>query len=134
MSLSNYHEAMERLYRTCTAQASHRPTDRLFSQGLKYLLENCPSFDACVSEDNPFYREFVHHLQAGICMDEDCLSLFECLAIFFRIRQMIQKERNLSDTENKVLHYFETCGEWQPQDPTIVSHWYWWRIPTLAMH
>lgn len=133
MSLSNYHEAMERLYRTCTAQASHRPTDRLFSQGLKYLLENCPSFDACVSEDNPFYREFVHHLQAGICMDEDCLSLFECLAIFFRIRQMIQKERNLSDTENKVLHYFETCGEWQPQDPTIVSHWYWWRIPTLAM-
>ena len=133
MPLSNYHEAMERLYRTCTAQASHRPTDRLFSQGLKYLLENCPSFDACVSEDNPLYKEFVHHLQAGICMDEDCLSLFECLAIFFRIRQMIQKERNLSDTENKVLHYFETCGEWQPQDPTIVSHWYWWRIPTLAM-
>lgn len=134
MSLSNYHEAMERLYRTCTAQASHRPTDRLFSQGLKYLLENCPSFDACVSEDNPFYKEFVHHLQAGICMDEDCLSLFECLAIFFRIRQLIQKERNLSDTESKLLHYFETCGEWQPQDPTIVSHWYWWRIPTLAMH
>ena len=46
----------------------------------------------------------------------------------------LQKERNLSDTECKILHYFETCGEWQPQDPTIVSHWYWWRIPTLAMH
>ena len=134
MPLSNYHEAMERLYRTCTEQASHRPTDRLFSQGLKYLLENCPSFDACVGEDNPFYKEFVLHLQAGVCMDEDCLSLFECLAIFFRIRQLIQKERNLSDTESKLLHYFETCGEWQPQDPTIVSHWYWWRIPTLAIH
>ena len=95
---------------------------------------SCPSFDACVGEDNPFYKEFVLHLQAGVCMDEDCLSLFECLAIFFRIRQLIQKERNLSDTESKLLHYFETCGEWQPQDPTIVSHWYWWRIPTLAMH
>ena len=134
MSLSNYHEAMERLYRTCTEQAPHRPTDRLFSQGLKYLLENCPSFDACVDEDNPFYKEFVLHLQAGVSMDEDHLSLFECLAIFFRIRQMIQKERELSDTESKVLHYFETCGEWQPQDSTIVSHWYWWRIPSLAMH
>ena len=134
MSLSSHHTAMERLYTASTSHASPRPAQKLFSQGLKHLLENCPDFDACVGEDNPFYQEFVLQLQNCVCLEEDCLSLFECLAIFFRIRQIVDKGRALSDTEIQVLHYFETCGEWQPQDSTIVSFWYWWRIPLQATH
>ncbi|MDD4701431.1 MAG: hypothetical protein PHI96_04350 [Desulfovibrio sp.] len=134
MPLSCHHKAMERLYTASASLSSPRPTHRLLSQGLKYLLENCSSFDTCVGEDNPFYQEFVLRLQNGISMDEDCLGLFECLAIFFRIRQIVDKGRALSDTEIQVLHYFETCGEWEPQDSTVVSHWYWWRIPSQFLH
>ncbi len=130
MPLSSHHTAMERLYTASTAQASPLPTRRLFSQGLKYLLEHSASFDTCVGEDNPFYQEFIMRLQNGISMDEDCFGLFECLAIFFRIRQIVEKGRGLSEVESQVLHYFETCGEWEPQDSTVVSHWYWWRIPS----
>ena len=130
MPLSSHHKAMERLYTASTAQASPLPTHRLFSQGLKYLLEHSSSFDICVGEDNPFYQEFILRLQNDISMDEDCLGLFECLAIFFRIRQIVEKGRALSEAEGRVLHYFETCGEWEPQDSTVVSHWYWWRIPS----
>ena len=134
MSLSSHHKAMERLYTASISQASSRPAQKLFSQGLKHLLENSPAFDACVGEDNPFYQEFVLQLQTNICLEEDCLSLFECLAIFFRLRQMAANGVPLDGIERKVLHFFETCGEWQPQDPTIVSFWYWWRIPLQATH
>ena len=121
MSLSSHQKAMERLYTASVSHAASRPAQKLFSQGLKHLLENCPAFDACVDEDNPFYQEFVLQLPTSVCLEEDCLSLFECLAIFFRLRQMAASGIPLTDIERKVLHYFETCGEWQPHDATIVS-------------
>ena len=128
MPLSQHHSAIQQLHAACMAQPLTQPVQKLFSQGLQHLLKNVPMFDECVGEDNPFYQEFVCHLN-GSCLDEDGLSLFECLTIFFRLRQMHTKETALGAVERRVLHYFETCGEWQPHDATIVSFWYWWRIP-----
>ena len=129
MPLSTYLNDMEKLYSARLAHVSSEPTQLLFCQGLKFLIENVADFDACVPETNPFYQEFVKLLGAGIAGDEDCFSLFECLAIFFRLRQHENPDRALSPIEQQVLHHFEHCG-----DNTLVSLWYWWRIPSLPAH
>lgn len=134
MPLSAYRNDMEKLYSARIAHASSEPIQLLFCQGLKFLMENSADFDTCVPEENPFYQEFVKLLRTGIAGDEDCFSLFECLAIFFRLRQHEAPERPLSGIEKQILDHFEHCGEWQPQDNTLVSLWYWWRIPSLAAH
>lgn len=93
MPLSTYLNDMEKLYSARLAHVSSEPTQLLFCQGLKFLIENVADFDACVPETNPFYQEFVKLLGAGIAGDEDCFSLFECLAIFFRLRQHENPDR-----------------------------------------
>ena len=134
MPLSTYRNDMEKLYSARVANASTEPIQMLFCQGLKFLMDHAADFDACVPEENPFYQEFVKLLCAGIASDEDCFSLFECLAIFFRLRQHQAPNRPLSGIEQQILHHFEHSGEWQPQDNTLVSLWYWWRIPSLVGH
>lgn len=134
MPLSAYQHAMETLYSARLAHVSTDPTQLLFCGGLKYLIDNSAAFDACVEESNPFYQEFVKLLNTGLSGEEDCFSLFECLAIFFRLRQHTEADRPMSEIEKQVLQHFENCGEWQPQDNTLVSLWYWWRIPSLAAH
>lgn len=131
MPLSAYQDAMKKLYSARLAHVSSEPTQLLFCRGLKYLLDHTAVFDACVDENNPFYQEFVNLLNAGLTNDEDCFSLFECLAIFFRLKQHENPDQAQSDIEKQVLNYFESSGEWQPQDNTLVSLWYWWRIPSL---
>ena len=134
MPLSTYRDNMAQLYSARVAHASSEPIHLLFCQGLKFLMEYSADFDRCVPEENPFYQEFIKLLETGIVSDEDCFSLFECLAIFFRLRQQKSPERAPSDIERQILRHFEHCGEWQPQDNTLVSLWYWWRIPSLAGH
>ena len=134
MPLSTYQDDMEKLYSARVAHVSSEPTQLLFCQGLKFLMEHTADFDACVPEGNPFYQEFVKLLGTGIAGDEDCFSLFECLAIFFRLRQHENPDRPLSAIEKQVLYHFDHWGVWQPQDNTLVSLWYWWRIPSLPAH
>ena len=66
MPLSAYLSDMEKLYSARLAHASSEPTQLLFCQGLKFLIENVADFDACVPENNPFYQEFVKLLDESI--------------------------------------------------------------------
>jgi len=125
MPLSNYFDRMKRL--CVEAGPKNWPLKKYFRSGLASLKENSADYDSILKDDNPFFQEFTHCLKQESISDEDWFSLFECVVIFIRMRQASASK--LSQPEQDVLHYFETCGEWNPHDDTIVSHWYWGRIP-----
>lgn len=134
MPLSAHHTAIKDLYSARIAHVSAEPTGMLLCRGLQFLLEHPQEFDACVAENNPFYQEFTARLAAGAHTDEDIFSLFECLAIFFRLKQFHNNTVPQSTVEKQVLAHFESSGEWQPHDNTLVSLWYWWRIPSPGIN
>ena len=132
MPLSHHRKSLEKLYAARIAHASTDPRQVLFCRSLRYLIDHAEEFDACVPEDNLFYREFEALLKAGFSSEEDCFSLFECVVIFFRLRQCAGAGDE-SAVVRDVLTHFEDCGEWQPEDETLVCDWYWRLIPALAV-
>ena len=129
--LSRHRNDLEKLYAARIAHASTDARQVLFCRSLRYLIEHAEEFDGCVPEDNIFYKEFAELLAKGFSTEEECFSLFECMVIFFRLRQCAGKGE-ASPVERDVLAHFEQCGEWRRDDETLVCEWYWRRIPELA--
>ena len=127
MPLSDHFDLMQS---ACTkAEQQDWPLEKFFRSGLVSLKEFSTDYDSIIDEHNPFYQEFTSYLHQEALETEDLFSLFECLVIFIRMRQMASPGLTLSPGEQSVLDYFETCGEWSSRDDTLVSHWYWKRLP-----
>lgn len=105
------------------------PLAGLFRTGLKTIQKHRGDYDAIIDDHNPFLQEFSHYAQCGVQDDGDWFSLFECMVIFIRMRQMARRHGKLSPEERAILEYFEGCEEWRPQDDKLVCSWYWHRIP-----
>ena len=131
MPLSDYRDDLKKLYAARIAHASADPRQVLFCRSLRYLIEHAEDFDRVVPEDDRFYREFTGFLEKGFTSEEDCFSLFECMVILFRMCQCARGGET-SPLARDLLRYFEECGEWRPNDGTLVSEWYWRRIPGAA--
>lgn len=58
-------------------------------------------------------------------------GLLEDLALITRGRTLFANEEDMK--EKKVLEHFENLGEWTLGDGTLISDWYWLRLPALAM-
>lgn len=129
--LSRHRKDLEKLSAARIAHASMDARQVLFCRSLRYLIEHAEDFDDCVPEDNIFYKEFAALLAKGFSTEEECFSLFECIVIFFRLRQCAGKGE-ASPVECDVLRHFEECGEWRREDETLVCEWYWRRIPAQA--
>ena len=128
MPLSDHLELMQRL--CAKAGQDHEcPIETHFRAGLMSLKEFSTDYDAIVDEHNPFYQEFTKYLNQDALETDDLFSLFECLVIFIRMRQMACSGIELSVREQNVLDYFESCGEWASRDNTLVSNWYWKQLP-----
>ena len=128
MSLSDH---LDRIKLKC-AKAAHQhswPLENLFCSGLLAIQKYHTDYDQIVDEHNPFYKEFALCSQCDVIGEDELFSLFECLVIFIRMRQMANPTMQLSATEKHVLQYFETCGEWTDSDDTVVCHWYWKLLP-----
>ena len=115
MPLSDYFDRMKRI----CVEAGQRdwPLKKYFRSGLASLKEYSAEYDSILDDGNPFYQEFTHCLQQESIDDDDWFGLFECVVIFIRMRQA--NGTHLSQPEQAVLHYFETCGEWNPHDDTM---------------
>ncbi len=128
MPLSDHLELMQRL--CAKAGQDHKcPFEKHFRSGFMSLKEFSTDYDAIVDEHNPFYQEFTKYLNQETLETDDLFSLFECLVIFIRMRQMTRPGVELSLREHSVLDYFESCGEWASRDNTLVSNWYWKQLP-----
>ncbi len=128
MSLSDH---LDRIQHVCgqAAQQHNWSLEDIFCTGLLALREHHAEYDTIIDDNNPFYQEFTNCAQQDAIGVDELFSLFECLVIFIRMRQMAKPNIALSPTEEKVLEYFETSGEWTDGDDTLVCHWYWKHLP-----
>ena len=62
---------------------------------------------------------------------ETAFALLECLACI--IREVTLSAGAGTPEEESVLAYFETCGEWRPDDANLVSEYYFKRIPAAVL-
>ena len=105
MPLSDHLELMQRL--CAKAGQDHEcPFEKHFRSGIMSLKEFSTDYDAIVDEHNPFYQEFTKYLKQDALETDDLFSLFECLVIFIRMRQMARSGLELSLREQSVLDYF----------------------------
>lgn len=111
MPLSDHFELM---HRVCAKvrQQNDWPLESYFRSGLVSLKEFSAEYDSIVDEKNPFYQEFTKYIKRDSLEVDELFSLFECMVIFIRMRQMSAPNLALSSREQSVLDYFETCGEW----------------------
>ena len=128
MSLSDH---LDRIQQVCAkaTQQHNGPFENIFRSGLLAIQEYRADYDLIVDDQNPFYQEFTTCSQQDAIGVDEMFSLFECLVIFIRMRQMASPHTKLSPSEQGVLDYFETCGEWTDRDETLVCQWYWKRLP-----
>ena len=128
MSLSDH---LDRIQQVCAkaTQQHNGPFENIFRSGLLAIQEYRADYDLIVDDQNPFYQEFTKFLSQDALETDDLFSLFECLVIFIRMRQMARSGLELSLREQSVLDYFESCGEWASRDNTLVSNWYWKQLP-----
>ena len=128
MPLSDH---LDRIQQICgqAAQQQNWSLENIFCSGLLALKEHRAEYDTIVDDKNPFYQEFTSCSQQDALGIDELFSLFECLVIFIRMRQMAKPQTALSATEQGVLEYFETSGEWTDDDDTVVCQWYWKHLP-----
>lgn len=123
-SLNSIHDALASLQSPTLIQS-------LVCEATGHIAENCTIFNGCVTLDTPFMREFFASLDArDLENDEEAVfALFECLAIFFREKRLRMGGSKLAPQEEAVLNYFESSGNWPPDDHTMVNDWYWYKLP-----
>ena len=128
MSLSDH---LDRIQQVCgqAAQQHNWSLEDIFCTGLLALREHHAEYETIIDDNNPFYQEFTNCAQQDAIGVDELFSLFECLVIFIRMRQMAKPHTALSATEQEVLEYFEASDEWQDSDDTMVSQWYWKHLP-----
>ena len=126
-------------YLSCCPGAE-TPMGRLVCKGLRHVACHAGEFDREIHPDPLLQKHFLETLTslcacAGsspgernrICVEDVWFGLFEDLALFVRERAL--RCRVQSAVEKKMLHYFESSGEWQSDAPTSVGWMYWYGLP-----
>lgn len=131
MPFSTHLQSLNSIHHALSAVESPTLIQSLVCEATGHIAENCTIFNGCVSLDTPFLREFFVSLNArDLATDEEAVfALFECLAIFFREKRLRMGGTKLAPQEQSVLTYFESSGNWPPDDHTIVNDWYWHKLP-----
>lgn len=129
--------AMENAYQILQAPRGDEPSFAgLVRTGLKHLADRARDFDVCVDCDSAQSKHFFSELaslkgdSARPADPADCwLCLLEDLALFFRERFLRHPEEHVPEEEQMVMDYFESSGEWHPEDAKLVSQAYWVGLP-----
>lgn len=76
------------------------------------------------------------HLRAALRalpQDDAVFCLFEDLALLVRAHSLRPSVVTTSTPLVALLDAFESSGEWHPEDGTLVSEWYWLRLPAMRL-
>lgn len=93
------------------------------------ILANMANYDAVGHIPAQIQEHTVQMLQE-LPQDEAIFGLLEDLALITRGHTLFAQAANKD--EQNFLQAFENAGEWQEGDGTIISDWYWRRLPDLA--
>jgi|GEM_PF-968675 len=112
----------------------------LCAQGLHEMGENLHLYTSGLHVSAPFFEELCETV-LSVCQDSDipviamhdkAFGLMECLAIIARESTLRQKRETALPAQTNVMRYFEGCGHWTPGDGTLVTEFYYSRIPKAA--
>lgn len=95
-----------------------------FESELRVLVQNLKKTDTQQSDPSLFYGE----IQAS------CFALLENLALFMREKKLRNGGSPQSTAEERVLAYFETCGNWRPDSGEVVTDTYYRLLPIAVLH
>lgn len=120
----------------------------LCAAGLRCLAENAEQYDRLIVRPNAFAAHFAATVAmlaptaalappatapAGGQIDDAAFMLVEDMAALFRERSLRAPEDAPRAAERALLDHFERCGEWLPADGTIITDWYYVRLPALVL-
>lgn len=105
------------------------PVQALVRDCVSHVLAHARSFDTYVSGDSPFLKEFLDAASCGDTSGDQCFSVLECLVIFFREKSLRSPDTSKHPLESSLLHHFESSGKWDANDGTLVTSWYWSKLP-----
>ena len=101
-------------------------------EGIAHMVRRAEVYDVAVRFDSPFREHFLNFLTSPSPDDEGhWIALFEDLILFIREKTLRPPHRGFEPVEHKLLSHFELCGEWEPFDGTLISEWYWQRLPLM---
>lgn len=109
---------------------TNAPYANLCHLALETILSRINEYDAidCLPHEILEHTiEVIHLLPEPIAI----FSLFEDLSLINRAYSLLADEP--SPNALKILQAFENMGEWTPGDGTIVSDWYWLRLPAIVL-
>ena len=102
----------------------------LVLNGLRAIEESPDLMASNVHGISPITEHFFHELATLPQSDEShWLNLVEDMAILFREYTLNNRGTEYSRDISGLLNFFETSGNWNPGDGTLVGHWFWKELP-----
>lgn len=102
----------------------------LCSMAMDTILAHTEDYDT-TGYVPPHVQEHTIQMLKQIPDPDAIFGLMEDLALITRGHTLFTHKSSAKEAE--VLQTFENTGEWQLGDGTIISDWYWLRLPALAM-
>lgn len=116
------------------------PTDNalrscLVLEGLRHLMHTTSEFDETLVDNSLLKNHFFSDLASLPQNDEShWFSLLELLALLFKEHALRNPGVENSPIALRILTYFEESSEWNPDDGTLASRWYWVELPERYQH
>ena len=108
---------------------------RACSEALFDMAERASVYESTIQIANRFLKEF-HAAISGLgkvknatrnALHDWTFEVFEALAIL--AREDALRNHTVRPAQAKAIRYFTESGHWMPDDPTLVSEYYYHKIP-----
>ena len=129
MPFSSNTQALRRFHTALADIPQPAPVQAVVRDCINHVLENARIFDAHVSGDSPFVKEFFATVKDLDTTCDGCFGVLECLVIFFREKTLRCPDVPCQPVEESLLQHFERSGHWDVSDDTLVTNWYWSELP-----
>lgn len=113
---------------------------RLCARCLYEAAEFAPSYIHGVSVCFPFLTEAAENIknmckmtQNDVELHDFVFELVECFAVIAREHVRNKGTQHILPAQVEVMRHFEDCGEWTPEDGTLITHYYYKLLPDAAM-
>lgn len=94
--------------------------------GIQQLIKLAEPMDKTIPPNCPFKQHFFYTINnLPLCDEGHWLELFEDLAYFFKQYYTSFPDSYIPIECQQIMKYFESCGEWTPQDGKLISIRYW---------
>ncbi len=139
-------KSINRLEALAAANSSRVNADcvAMCAKGLRSFLQGIEGNEKYIVTTLPIYEFFRAHLsdlllrvENGGAADFDalselCFALFEEMAVLTR-EKYLRAGGNVTPVEEEVMRYFEQSGLWRINDGTLVSEYYFVRLPMAVL-